>query len=75
MKSDYSVREHADPDASTGSELFLRIRGVSDHEHALARALEIYQLGRREVGLSHDLRAEPSLVPAAFPARERNVFS
>jgi hypothetical protein len=67
MKSDFSVREHADPNASADSELFFRIREVPDRDHALARALEIYDLGRREVGLSRDYRAEPSLVPAAPP--------
>lgn len=65
MSPDFSIREHADPNASADSELFFRIRGVSDHDHALARALEIYELGREKVGLSHDYMAEPSLVPAA----------
>jgi hypothetical protein len=68
MKSDFSVREHADPNASADSELFFRIREAPDRDHAFARALEIYEQGRREVGLSHDHGAEPSLVPAASPS-------
>ncbi len=63
--SDFSIREHADPSASADSELFLRIRGVGDQDQALARALEIYEEGRREAGLRRDYQAEPSLVPTA----------
>jgi hypothetical protein len=67
--SDFTIREHADPSASADSELFLRIRGVSDQDQALARALEIYEGGRREAGLRHDYRADPSLVPREpFPS-------
>ncbi|MGV1047521.1 MAG: hypothetical protein ACOYD4_03210 [Solirubrobacterales bacterium] len=64
----FSIREHGDPSESVDAELFLRIRGVEDRDEALARALEIYEAGRREAGLRRDLHAQPSLVPLARPA-------
>lgn len=68
MGSDFSIREHGDPSESADAELFLRIKGVSDGDEALARARVIYEEGRSKAGLSRDELARPSLVPQARTA-------
>jgi hypothetical protein len=59
----FSLREHSDPSASAGTELFFRISGVDHPEDALARALEVYEAAREKAGLRLDHGAEPSLEP------------
>ena len=68
--SKFSIREHADPNESVDAELCFRISGVGHPDEALARALEVYEAGRRESGLRPDVRAEASLVPLARPLDE-----
>lgn len=63
--SEFSIREHADPSESIDAELFFRISGVGHPDEALARALEVYEAGRRQAGLGPDVRAQASLVPLA----------
>jgi len=57
----FSIRDKGDPSESRDVELCFRIGGVSRSEQAIARALEIYALGRREAGLKPDLTAQASL--------------
>jgi hypothetical protein len=55
---DFSIREKSDPSESSDAELCFRIRGVSRPEEAISRALQIYELGRREAGLKPDDMAQ-----------------
>jgi hypothetical protein len=50
----FSVRENGDPSEGNDVELCFRIHEVSEPEEAIARALEIYALGRRAAGLRAD---------------------
>jgi hypothetical protein len=61
----FRIREKSDPSEATAAELFFRIKGVDHADEALARALEVYEAGRKKAGLPLDERAEPSLVPVA----------
>lgn len=58
---DFSIRDKGDPSESSDVELCFRIGGVSHPEEALSRALQIYELGRREAGLKPDDTARASL--------------
>jgi hypothetical protein len=58
---DFSLREKGDPSESSDVELCFRIKGISQPEEAISRALEIYALGRRAAGLKADDRAQASL--------------
>jgi hypothetical protein len=58
---DFSIREKGDPSESNDVELCFRIGGVSQPEEAISRALQLYELGRREAGLNPDLTARASL--------------
>jgi hypothetical protein len=58
---DFSVRDKSDPSESSDVELCFRISGVSHPDEALARALQIYELGRREAGLKPDGAPQASL--------------
>ncbi len=68
--SEFSLREHGDPSQSIDAELFFRIIGVDHPDEALARALEVYEAGRREAGLTHDPHAEASLVQLSRRSEE-----
>lgn len=58
---DFAIRDKGDPSEASDVELCFRISGVTHPEEAIARALEIYALGRRESGLKPDPRAQASL--------------
>ncbi len=58
----FSVREKGDPSEGSDVELCFRIREVSAPEDALARALQIYALGRREAGLRPDPEPRAALL-------------
>jgi len=60
---EFSLREHDDPSQSIGVELVFRVSGVDHPDQALARALELYEAGRRESGLQVDRSAQASLAP------------
>ena len=66
--SEFALREHGDPSQSVDAELYFRISGVEHPDLALARALEVYEAGRREARLGPDRHAEASLVPLARPS-------
>jgi hypothetical protein len=59
---DFSIRQEGDPSESSDVELCFRISGVEYSEDAISRALELYDLGRREAGLQPDLNATAHLV-------------
>jgi hypothetical protein len=58
---EFSIRDKGDPSESSDVELCFRIGGVSHPDEAISRALQIYDLGRREAGLNPDLTAQASL--------------
>jgi hypothetical protein len=60
---EFSLREHDDPSQSRGAELVFRVSGVDHPDQALARALELYEAGRREIGLTIDRNAQAALSP------------
>jgi hypothetical protein len=57
----FSIRDKGDPSESSDAELCLRVRGVADPEEAIARALQIYALGRRKAGFREDMTPHASL--------------
>ena len=59
---DFSIRDKSDPSESSDIELCFRIGGVLHPEEAISRALQIYELGRREAGLKPDDMARASLI-------------
>jgi hypothetical protein len=58
---DFSIREKGDPSESSDVQLCFRISDVLHPDEALARALRIYELGRRAAGLKPDRMARASL--------------
>lgn len=58
---EFSIRDKGDPSESVDVELCFRIGGVSHPQEAVSRALELYELGRREAGLAPDPTPEASL--------------
>jgi hypothetical protein len=58
----FSVRQKGDPSEGSDVELCFRIRGVDEPEEAIARALQIYALGRREAGLKPDATPRAALL-------------
>ena len=58
---DFKLRAKGDPSESSDIELCFRIRGVEQPEEAVARALEIYEVGREAAGLKPDTRASATL--------------
>lgn len=60
--SDFSVREKGDPSESSDYELCFRVSGVEHSDEAMARALDLYGLGRREAGMEPDGNASAYLV-------------
>jgi hypothetical protein len=58
---DFAIRDKSDPSESNDAELCFRISDVLHPEEAISRALQIYELGRREAGLKPDDMARASL--------------
>lgn len=63
-QSDFRIRTKSDPSESADAELHFRVRGVENGQEALARALQIYEGGRRGAGMRPDQRIRVSLEPA-----------